>query len=185
MLRLVTSIRLRTLRRAGVARSHRAHRSGGDGRPPAPRLGFGALVTIVARECPTYTSITANRARNDIQESLRDLGADTPYAAGEPIDPDIEADSRRTAPRCRTGASRSEPATSHRQWPGHGASSRSSPALTTSRCGPTVDAGARFRGRQAGRTIAGATTIELTWSSPSSREPSQLWIQGGTRTTRS
>ena len=28
------------------------------------------LVTIAARECPSYTSITANRARNNIQESL-------------------------------------------------------------------------------------------------------------------
>ena len=39
----------------------------------------GIKVTIAARECPEYTDITANRARNDIQESLEDLGADTPY----------------------------------------------------------------------------------------------------------
>jgi len=37
------------------------------------------LVTIAARSCPTYEDITANRARNNIMESLKDLGPDTPY----------------------------------------------------------------------------------------------------------
>ena len=50
----------------------------------------GYRVTIAARTCPTYTDITANRARNDIQESLENLGADTPYTAGQPISPAIE-----------------------------------------------------------------------------------------------
>ena len=38
-------------------------------------------VTIAARSCPSYQAITANRARNNIMESLKDLGADTPYGA--------------------------------------------------------------------------------------------------------
>jgi hypothetical protein len=33
----------------------------------------------VARSCALYTDIFANRARNDIQESLKDLGKDSPY----------------------------------------------------------------------------------------------------------
>ena len=57
-------------------------------------------VTIAARVCPSYEAITANRARNNIQESLRDLGADTPYGTRLPdgrlipnlIDPAIEAE---------------------------------------------------------------------------------------------
>jgi hypothetical protein len=53
--------------------------------------GTDRFVTLVARQCPAYTDITANRARNDIQESLRNLGADTPYRAGQPIDPAIES----------------------------------------------------------------------------------------------
>ena len=53
--------------------------------------GTDRFVTVVARECPAYTDITANRARNDIQESLRDLGANTAYRVGEPIDPAIES----------------------------------------------------------------------------------------------
>ena len=55
-------------------------------------------MTVVARECPAYTDITANRARNDIQESLRDLGANTPYRAGQAIDPAIESDNQ---PKCK------------------------------------------------------------------------------------
>ncbi|HEX4009726.1 MAG TPA: hypothetical protein VHX62_06945 [Solirubrobacteraceae bacterium] len=67
---------------SGVAASE-SDASGGGGDP---------LVTVAARSCPTYTDITGNLARNDIQESLRDLGPDTPYVSGEPIDPVKEAD---------------------------------------------------------------------------------------------
>ena len=45
------------------------------------------LVTIAARECDEYSDIRANLARNDIQESLNDLGADTLYESGDPVDP--------------------------------------------------------------------------------------------------
>ncbi len=55
--------------------------------PPPPSL----FVTVAARECPTYDSITANLARNNIQESLRDLGANAAYSAGTAINPVTEA----------------------------------------------------------------------------------------------
>ena len=48
------------------------------------------LVTFVARTCPSYADIAANRARNNIQESLQDLGADTLYNAGDAVSPAIE-----------------------------------------------------------------------------------------------
>ena len=55
--------------------------------PPGPDgIGTDRFVTIVARQCPTYTDITANRARNNLQESLRNLGANTPYKDGEVVD---------------------------------------------------------------------------------------------------
>ena len=63
-------------------------------------------VTIAARVCPTYDAISANRARNNIQESLKDLGPDTSYPAGQPIDPAHEAPASRSAGRCPTGDSR-------------------------------------------------------------------------------
>jgi hypothetical protein len=54
---------------------------------PASAQSPAFLVTYAAQSCPTYTDIAANLARNDIQESLRDLGADTTYVGGEPINP--------------------------------------------------------------------------------------------------
>ena len=48
-------------------------------------------VTFVARECPNYTDIMANLARNNIQESQQDLGPDSVYRSGQPISPSLEA----------------------------------------------------------------------------------------------
>lgn len=47
--------------------------------------GTRLLVTVAARSCPSYTDITGNLARNDIQESLRDPGPNMPYVSGEPL----------------------------------------------------------------------------------------------------
>ena len=70
----------------------------GAQQPPGPDGdGSDYFVTIAARQCPTYTDIRANRARNNIQESLKDLGPDTPYTAGQPISPAIED---ATQPNC-------------------------------------------------------------------------------------
>lgn len=53
--------------------------------------GSGYFVTFVARWCPEYTDIFANHARNDIVESLKDLGPDTQYDdTGALIDPVYE-----------------------------------------------------------------------------------------------
>ena len=80
------------------------------------------LVTIAARECPTYESIRANRARNNIQESLKDLGPDTNYAAGEPLTAEREALQPQDAcSRSRTGASRWGRAIRAARWPALGA----------------------------------------------------------------
>ena len=68
------------------------------------------LVTYAARSCPSYTDVFANLARNNIQESLRDLGPDTPYVNGEPITPAKDEPVSRTARRWSGGAS---------GWAGH------------------------------------------------------------------
>src|ERR1700754_3744968 len=47
-------------------------------------------VTFAARACSSYTDVTANLARNDLQERLRDLGADTLYHAGNAPAPAVE-----------------------------------------------------------------------------------------------
>jgi len=59
--------------------------------PPAHGATPGTyLVTFVARSCPTYLDVTANPARNTIQENLQDLGGNTPYQSGHPINPVTE-----------------------------------------------------------------------------------------------
>jgi Domain of unknown function DUF11 len=47
-------------------------------------------VTFAARYCPTYDAINANEARNNIQESLKPLGANTPYGPNDAMDPVVE-----------------------------------------------------------------------------------------------
>ena len=66
--------------------------------PAAGAQSADRWVTIAARECDTYTDIRANLARNNIMESLKDLGADTLYTSGEPIDPRTELEGQ---PNCR------------------------------------------------------------------------------------
>src|SRR5215468_6929376 len=68
--------------------------------PPtgAKQTGSAFKLTVAARVCPTYEDVTANLARNNIQESLRDLGADTLYTSGQPIDPELEAKGQ---PNCK------------------------------------------------------------------------------------
>lgn len=146
--------------------------------------GTDRFVTYVARECPTYTDITANRARNDIQESLRDLGADTAYRAGQPIDPAIEsADQPNCVPlpdwRFTLGTGYRTRAVS---GPWGSLSIVTSPYATNIVTQPQVPL-LDYAGRPTGQSIDGAVTVELT---PAQAEraarSNSLWIQGGTVT---
>jgi hypothetical protein len=56
--------------------------------------GSGYFVTFVARSCPSYSDVFANKARNDIQESLENLGPDSPYTG-------VKSDDRITTTRRR------------------------------------------------------------------------------------
>ena len=137
-------------------------------------------VTLVARSCPTYASITANLARNDIQESLVDLGANTLYRPGQPIDPQLEAQGQ---PQCeplanwrfRLGRDYQTKAVSG-PW---GALSRVtneySTAIVTRDSTPLLNT----NGRPTGRSIAGAVTVELTDTQFDDASRHDLWVQGG------
>ena len=152
----------------------RAH---GTGRSPK-------LLTIVARVCPTYQDVMANLARNDIQESLQDLGKNTVYSAGQPIDPAIEA---REQPNCKplpdwtftlgTGyQSRAVSGT----W---GSLSIVTGAFSTSLVTQDETALLNDQGQTTGDQIEGAATIELTPEQADiAARPDALWIQGGTTT---
>lgn len=149
----------------------------------AQGAGSGLLVTFVARVCPTYTDITANRARNNLQESLRDLGADTPYKPGEAINPAVEAANQ---PNCK-------PLPGWTFTLGTGYITRAvsgpwgslsivtgpfaTPAIVTQASTPLLD----DQGVPTGESIAGASTLELTPQQAAiAARPNSLWAQGGT-----
>ena len=154
----------------------------------ASAQGSGYFVTFVARACPAYADIFANKARNDILESLEDLGPDTQYDnSGQLVNPTAEGIPPQNVCKPLVG------------WEftlGTGYQSRAvtgpwgslskvtnpfpSPPIVTQVRTPLLDQNGVAVGRQ---QLAGATTVELT---PQERaqasQASQLWAQGGTPT---
>ncbi len=147
--------------------------------------GSGYFVTFVARSCPAYSDIFANRARNDILESLKDLGPNTQYGdSGQLVNPNAEG----IPPQDRC-----VPLPSWEFTLGTGYRTRAVTGpwgslsvvtkpfarapIVTQRQTPLLDQdGVRVDSQQ----LAGATTIELT---PHERAQAgsrnQLWVQGG------
>lgn len=145
-------------------------------------------MTFVARSCPAYTDIFANKSRNDIMESLQDLGPDSPYTSpASLVDPAVEA----LAPQ-----SVCKPLPNWEFMLGHGFQSRAvkgpwgslskitdpfarAPIVTQSST-PLYD---QYHNRIRGRSVAGAVTIELTRAErKQASQADQLWTQGGTPT---
>jgi uncharacterized repeat protein (TIGR01451 family) len=152
---------------------------------PAPAVAQQSptfLVTYAARACPTYQDVTANLARNDIQESLQDLGADTLYTSGEAISPAKEALGQ---PNCtplvnwrfRLGTGFQSHA-SQGPWGSLSAVSGAyaQPVPTTLASIPLLDS----QGNDTGQTLAGAVTVPLTAEQAQrASQSSSLWVQGG------
>ncbi|MBO1333688.1 DUF5979 domain-containing protein [Streptomyces sp. VRA16 Mangrove soil] len=137
-------------------------------------------VTFVARACPAYTDVMANKARNNIQESLRDLGPDSNYAAGEAVSAAKEA-AGTPLPPCEALPG----------WTfatGTGITAKSTQSLNLSTVsGPirqnitTMASTAELdnQGNPTGRTLQGAVTVNLT--SQEIAAGSGLVVQGGTK----
>jgi hypothetical protein len=142
-------------------------------------------LTIAARVCPSYSAITANEARNNIQETLQPLGKDTPYQPNDAMDPQVEADNQ---PLCTalagwhftlgTGIASTK---SVGVWGSLSLVSGAYPqSIVTLDSTPLLDT----QGASTGKTIQGAVTITLTAAqSELAAKASQLWIQGGTPST--
>ena len=139
-------------------------------------------VTFVARVCPTYADIMANRARNNIQESLRDLGKDTVYQSGSPVRPSIEEPNN---PNCSplddwqfrlgTGYTAKTPANDYLSTVtgDYGQTIQVKPSV------PELDS----LGQDTGRTIEDAVTVTLTAEQAQrAQQGNRLWTQGGLRT---
>ena len=137
-------------------------------------------VTFVARQCPEYTDIMANLARNNIQESQQDLGPNSVYSSGQPIAPSIEA---ANDPACTpldgwqftfgNGINGQTPGTHLSR-----VSNPVSPPITVQPSVPLLDA----QGNPTGQSIAAATTVTLTQAQITAALNHQLWVQGGTPT---
>ncbi|WP_449768969.1 prealbumin-like fold domain-containing protein [Kitasatospora fiedleri] len=140
------------------------------------------LVTYVARVCDSYDQVMANKARNNVQESLRDLGPDSNYARTETVGAAKEA-AGTPLPPCRPlpgwtfstgrGFTGRSPATRN-------LSTVSTPLrqdITTTASTPELDAA----GNPTGRTLTGAVTVALTASERAAAQVGNLVAQGGTK----
>lgn len=141
------------------------------------------LVTFVARTCATYTDVMANLARNNLQESLRDLGPDTVYSPGQAITPTVEETAPPVGRDCDPlvgwgfalgkGIAGKSPSTLQ-------LSTVTSPygtSIATQASTPLLDAA----GNPTGQQLAGAVTIALTDDQVRRAQSGQnLWTQGGT-----
>lgn len=141
------------------------------------------LVTYVARTCATYTDVMANLARNNLQESLRDLGPDTVYTPGQAISPDVEESAPPPGRDC-------EPLVGWGFALGTGYVGKSASTLqlstvtgdygtsiVTAASTPWLDSS----GSPTGRSLAGAVTVALTDAQVQRAQSGQsLWTQGGT-----
>ncbi|NBV90044.1 MAG: hypothetical protein EBR84_01335 [Actinobacteria bacterium] len=141
-------------------------------------------VTLAARICPSYNDIMANKARNNIMESLQNVGLDSLYLnstyAGA-VRPEVE-----DAPASMQSAC--EPLTDWTFGMGQGTNGKDSgsygslskvrtPFLsaTTVSSIPELDA----FGNDTGRTISGAITFNLTPAQISGLTNKTSWVQGG------
>lgn len=151
----------------------------GPGEPDG--RGTDVFVTLAARECDAYTDIRANLARNNIMESLEDLGADTLYSSGDQIDPRTEQAGQ---PNCRPLAGwRFTFGSNYQTRAVTGVWGSLSKVLNPDSTSVVTQASAPARDYQgepiAGQRIAAATTIELSSDQLSRSASYALWLQGG------
>ncbi|MGI5171754.1 prealbumin-like fold domain-containing protein [Spirillospora sp. CA-253888] len=133
-------------------------------------------MTFAARQCPQYTDIMANLARNNIQESLRDLGKDTVYTSGQPIDPAVEEPNH---PNC-------DPLVGWKFTWGNGVGGKTD--LLSTVTGPAGQTAATKpstpwldpQGVSTGKSLKGAVTVTLNDQQRQLLTQGRLWTQGGT-----
>jgi uncharacterized repeat protein (TIGR01451 family) len=138
------------------------------------------LVTYVARSCPSYGDVMANLARNNIQESLRDLGRDSLYTRGQPISPAVEEPAH---PNCKPIVGwhfrLGEGIAGQVKGPWGALSVVSSPydtSVVTQASTPLLN----DNGDPTGSSLPGAVTVPLTDAQyERSTQNAALWVQGG------
>ncbi len=141
-------------------------------------------VTLVSRLCPSYTDIMANKARNNIMESLQNVGINSLYSNAPytgPVRPEVE-----DAPAALQSAC--SPLSGWAFGMGQGSNGKDSgaygslskvksPYLSAKTLDsiPELDA----FGNDTGRTIDGAITFNLTSTQITGLSNKTTWVQGG------
>lgn len=155
--------------------------------PPAAAQSPAPLqVTYVARVCDSYADIMANKARNNIQESLFNLGPDSTYPANGIVSPTAEASG---SPNCR-------PYTGWRFSTGSSITGKTEATdylstvtgvyrsdVVTQASTPLLDAQGQPVLGPGGvpQTIAGAVTVQLNAAEASAAQSGRtVWVEGGT-----
>jgi uncharacterized repeat protein (TIGR01451 family) len=139
-------------------------------------------VTFAARVCDSYSQIFANEARNNIMESLQQLGPATPYSSTAQMDPLIETLPPQDACRALMGwrftlgtaiaAQKLNGVWGSLSQVANAYSTVIATAAATPMLGPS--------GAPSGGSINGAVTIELTDDQQRQAARSSLWVMGGT-----
>ncbi len=135
----------------------------------------GYTVTLVARKCSSYTDIMANRARNNIMESLQDLGKDSVYQAGQGVNPATERDND---PGCTPLNGWQFELGSSFTKPGQLSVVTGSPLVITADTGTVPQLNAQ--GERTGKVLQGAVVEQVTDEQYQLAQESALWVQGGT-----
>ena len=65
----------------------------GVGTTVAAAQGTGYSVTFAARQCASYSDIFANRFRDDLMQTLQNVGPDSPYGPNDLVNPSFEDES--------------------------------------------------------------------------------------------
>lgn len=141
-------------------------------------------VTLVARVCPTYSDIMANKARNNIMESLQNVGVNSLYSTAPntgAVRPEVEN-------LGASGQSACDPLTGWTFGMAQGTNGKDSGAYgslsrvrspfqtaTTIATSPELDS----FGNDTGRTIDGAVTFNLTTAQITGLANKSSWVQGG------
>lgn len=141
-------------------------------------------VTLAARVCPNYSDIMANKSRNNIMESLQNVGVNSLYSTAPntgAVRPDVEN-------LVASGQSACEPLTGWTFGMAQGTNGKDSGSFgslskvrspfqtaTTIASTPELDS----FGNDTGRTISGAVTFNLTTTQIAGLSNRTTWVQGG------
>ena len=153
------------------------------GTAAAAAQGTGYSVTFAARQCPSYGDIFANRFRDDLMQTLQNVGPASPYGANDLVNPSFEDQPPQT--NCTplagwefTMGALPDLAPLAGPWGSLTVVNRDFPPVTTEAQTDELNE----NGVATGATIAGATTVELTQPQLDVANQGQwaLRLQGGT-----